>query len=101
MRCPWGEKAFTAYLGADRETWRDYDTTELVARRPSSARLLVDQGEADNFLAEQLKPDLLAQACEAAGQALELRLQPGYDHSYFFIQSFIDDHLRHHAAALG
>ena len=101
MRCPWGEKAFTAYLGGDRESWRDYDTTELVARRPSSAKLLVDQGEADNFLAEQLKPELLTEACQAAGQALELRLQPGYDHSYFFIQTFMDDHLRHHAAALG
>ncbi|MEM7225234.1 MAG: S-formylglutathione hydrolase [Pseudomonadota bacterium] len=100
MRCPWGEKALGAYLGGDRETWRDYDTTELVARQPSGAKLLVDQGEADSFLAEQLKPELLAEACQAAGQALELRLQPGYDHSYFFIQSFIDDHLRHHAAAL-
>ena len=101
MRCPWGEKAFTAYLGADRGAWRDYDATELVARRPSAATLLVDQGEADTFLKEQLKPELLVEACEAAGQSLDLRLRPGYDHSYFFIQTFMDDHLRHHAAALG
>lgn len=100
MRCPWGEKAFTAYLGPDREAWRRYDTTELVARRPSRAKLLIDQGTADEFLEEQLKPDLLVEACEAAGQHFELRLQPGYDHSYFFIQSFIEDHLRHHAAEL-
>lgn len=100
MRCPWGEKAFAAYLGEDRTAWRRYDATELIARRPSGAKLLIDQGEADQFLDAQLKPDLLAAACEAAGQPYELRLQPGYDHSYFFIQSFIDDHLEHHAAAL-
>ena len=100
MRCPWGEKAFAAYLGTDREAWRAYDTTELIAARPSTAKLLVDQGAADQFLESQLKPELLSAACEAAGQPFELRLQPGYDHSYFFIQSFVDDHLRHHAAAL-
>jgi S-formylglutathione hydrolase len=101
MRCPWGEKAFTAYLGPDRAAWESYDTTELVTARPSGAKLLIDQGAADPFLEEQLKPDLLVEACEAAGQHFELRLQPGYDHSYFFIQTFIEDHLRHHAAALG
>ncbi len=101
MRCPWGEKAFTAYLGSDRESWKPYDTTELLKARPSGAKLLIDQGAADQFLEEQLKPDLLVEACEAAGQHFELRLQPGYDHSYFFIQTFIEDHLRHHAAELG
>ena len=101
MNCPWGEKALTAYLGADREAWRDHDTCELVRRGPSQARFFIDQGTADDFLETQLKPDLLAKACEAAGQQFELRMQPGYDHSYFFIQTFMEDHLRHHAAALG
>ncbi len=101
MNCPWGEKALTAYLGADREAWRDYDACELVRRRTSQAKIFIDQGAADDFLETQLKPDLLAKACEAAGQPFELRLQPGYDHSYFFIQTFMEDHLRHHAAALG
>ena len=100
MRCPWGEKAFTAYLGPDRDAWRDHDTTELVRRWPSEAKLLVDQGTADPFLEEQLKPDLLAEACEAAGQHFELRLQPGYDHSYFFVASFMEDHIRWHAERL-
>ena len=101
MRCPWGEKAFTAYLGSGRESWKPYDTTELVKASPSGAKLLIDQGAADQFLEDQLKPDLLVEACEDAGQHFELRLQPGYDHSYFFIQTFIEDHLRHHAAELG
>jgi S-formylglutathione hydrolase len=100
MRCPWGEQAFTGYLGADREAWRAYDASELVRARPSRATLLIDQGAADDFLEEQLKPDLLVEACEAAGQHFELRVQPGYDHSYYFIASFMADHLRHHAAAL-
>ncbi len=100
MHCPWGEKALTAYLGADREAWRDHDTCELVRRSPSQARFFIDQGTADDFLETQLKPDLLVEACEAAGQHFELRMQPGYDHSYFFIQTFMEDHLRHHAAAL-
>jgi S-formylglutathione hydrolase len=100
MRCPWGEKAFTNYLGEDREAWRDYDASELVRKRPSRAKILIDQGTADDFLETQLKPDLLVEACEAAGQHFELRMQPGYDHSYYFIQSFVADHLRHHAEAL-
>ena len=100
MRCPWGEKALSGYLGPDREAWRAYDASELVRARPSQAKILIDQGGADSFLEEQLKPDLLVEACEAAGQHFELRMQPGYDHSYFFIASFIEDHLRHHAAAL-
>ena len=101
MRCPWGVKAFTNYLGPDRETWRAYDASELIRTRPSGATLLIDQGTDDQFLEAQLKPELLAEACEAAGQPVELRMRPGYDHSYYFIQSVMEDHLRHHAAVLG
>jgi len=100
MQVPWGQKAFTGYLGEDREAWRAYDACELVRARPSGATVLIDQGTADGFLAEQLRPELFEQACAAAGQKLQLRRQEGYDHSYFFIASFIEDHLRHHAAAL-
>lgn len=100
MQCPWGEKAFTGYLGSDRESWRNYDSTELVAQSPSKAKILIDQGLEDGFLAEQLKPEVFEAACEKAGQAVEVRMQPGYDHSYYFIQSFMEDHLRHHAATL-
>ncbi|MGF1611605.1 MAG: S-formylglutathione hydrolase [Kiloniellales bacterium] len=100
MRCPWGIKAFTGYLGEDREAWRAYDASELVRTTTSKAKLFIDQGSDDGFLEEQLRPDLLIEACEAVGHHFELRMQPGYDHSYFFIQSFIDDHLRHHAAEL-
>ncbi|MBR9828235.1 MAG: S-formylglutathione hydrolase [Oceanospirillales bacterium] len=98
--CPWGEKALSGYLGDDREGWKAWDSCELIAGAEEQLPLLVDQGEADNFLAEQLKPDALQAACAATGHPLELRLQPGYDHSYFFIASFIEDHLRHHARAL-
>ena len=101
IRAPWGVKAFTNYLGEDRETWRRYDASELVRARPSPAKLLIDQGSADQFLDQQLKPELLVEACESSGQHFELRVQPGYDHSYYFIQSFMEDHLRHHAEALG
>ena len=100
MTCPWGEKALGGYLGADQEAWRAHDSCELVKQQPSSAHILIDQGEADGFLEEQLRPELLVAACQAAGQSLELRMQPGYDHSYYFIASFMEDHLRHHAAAL-
>ena len=98
---PWGEKAFTAYLGDDRDAWRQYDATALVAgglaeRLP----LLIDQGDADEFLDGQLRPWLLQDAAEAAGHPLTLRMQPGYDHSYYFISSFIGEHIAHHAAAL-
>ena len=99
---PWGEKALAGYLGDDRGAWADYDATALVAsgrRHPS--KILIDQGDADNFLTEQLRPDVFEAACATAGQGLELRMQPGYDHSYFFIASFVEDHLRHHAAGLG
>ncbi|PTU75402.1 S-formylglutathione hydrolase [Pseudomonas mangrovi] len=101
LDCPWGEKAFSRYLGEDRSRWREWDACALLASAQERLPLLVDQGDADSFLAEQLKPDALRRAAEAAGHPLTLRLQPGYDHSYYFIASFIEDHLRHHAAALG
>ncbi|WP_101926099.1 MULTISPECIES: S-formylglutathione hydrolase [Luteimonas] len=97
---PWGEKAFGAYLGDDRAVWRQYDATALVADAAERLPLLVDQGDADEFLDGQLRPQLLQAACDAAGHPLTLRLQPGYDHSYYFIQSFIGEHIAHHAAAL-
>jgi S-formylglutathione hydrolase len=99
-RVPWGEKAFTAYLGEDRAAWKQWDTIELVQSAREQLPLLVDQGDADEFLAGQLKPELLRAACEAAGHPLELRMQPGYDHSYYFISSFIGEHIAHHARAL-
>ena len=97
---PWGVKAFTRYLGESPARWSEYDATELVKSAQSDATILIDQGTDDQFLAEQLKPEIFEDACRGADQALNLRLQPGYDHSYYFIASFIDDHLRHHAAAL-
>ena len=100
MRCPWGEKAFSGYLGADRDAWRDHDACELLRRGTHPGTVLVDQGDADQFLADQLHPHLLRDACEAAGQALTLRMQPGYDHSYYFIQTFMGDHIAHHASVL-
>ena len=100
MQVPWGEKAFAGYLGKDSDRWRDYDACELVARQAHPSRILVDQGLDDAFLDEQLRPDLFVRACESANQKLELRKHPGYDHGYFFIQTFIEDHLRHHAAIL-
>jgi S-formylglutathione hydrolase len=97
---PWGEKAFAAYLGDDREAWKRYDAVDLVKGAREQLPLLVDQGDADEFLSGQLKPELLRAACAAAGHRLELRLQPGYDHSYYFIASFIGDHIAHHARAM-
>ena len=97
---PWGEQALGAYLGDDREAWKAWDATELVATAAERLPLLVDQGDADEFLERELRPQLLRDACLAAGYPLELRLQPGYDHSYYFIASFIGDHLAHHARAL-
>ncbi|MEZ5591225.1 MAG: S-formylglutathione hydrolase [Gammaproteobacteria bacterium] len=99
-QCPWGEKAFSAYLGEDRAQWRAYDATELVTSATERLPILIDQGEADEFLDTQLKPGLFATACEQAGHPLTLRLQPGYDHSYYFIATFIGDHIAHHARAL-
>ncbi len=97
---PWGEKAFSTYLGEDRAAWARYDATELVKAATEKLPLLIDQGDADEFLDLQLRPQLLQAAAEAAGHPLYLRLQPGYDHSYYFIASFIGDHLAHHAKAL-
>ncbi|TCZ64922.1 S-formylglutathione hydrolase [Roseicella aquatilis] len=101
MRCPWGEKALSGYLGPDRAPWRDYDATALIEDGARLPDLLVDQGMADGFLANQLRPELLEEACGKAGIPLTLRRQEGYDHSYFFIATFIEDHLRWHAARLG
>jgi S-formylglutathione hydrolase len=101
MQCPWGQKAFTNYLGPDQETWREHDATQLVARKPFPAHILIDQGAADQFLADQqLLPEKFAAAAAAAGQKLNLRMQPGYDHGYYFIQTFMADHLQHHAKIL-
>jgi S-formylglutathione hydrolase len=101
MRCPWGEKALTGYLGADRGRWREYDATALVeARGWSGPPILVDQGTKDPFVESQLKPELLQDACRRSGVPLDLRFRNGYDHSYFFIATFIEDHLRFHARHL-
>jgi S-formylglutathione hydrolase len=98
---PWGRKALPRYLGDDPAAWADYDACALVRRQTFPGTILIDQGEADGFLEAQLKPELFDQACAEAGQPLLLRRHAGYDHSYWFITSFIDDHLRHHAVALG
>lgn len=100
MQCPWGEKAFSIYLGRDRNAWRQYDASELVRGGACASDILIDQGLADQFLTEQLKSEIFEQACAEAGQKLSLRRHAGYDHGYYFIQSFIDDHLRHHAKLL-
>lgn len=94
---PWGIKAFTAYLGEDRETWKQYDTVALIEAGYRPPALLVDQGQGDEFLEMQLKPHLLQEACRAEGCLLELNLRPGFDHSYFFITSIIEEHIRFHA----
>ena len=100
MQCPWGKKAFGNYLGADSQSWREYDATELVARRAYPGHILIDQGGSDQFLVEQLLPEKFKAAAAKSGQSLELRMQPGYDHGYYFIQTFMADHLRHHARQL-
>ena len=99
-QCPWGEKAFSGYLGDDRAAWTGHDATALIESGARCAPILVDQGEDDQFLEAQLHPHLLEQACAAAGQPLDVRRHAGYDHSYYFIQTFIADHLEHHAGAL-
>ncbi len=96
LNCPWGIKALTNYIGDNRADWAQYDTTELVRSVQERLPILVDQGEADNFLAEQLKTELLVQASRDADYPMQIRFQPGYDHSYFFIASFIEDHIRFH-----
>ena len=100
MHCPWGRKAFSGYLGRDEATWRDHDASELVARQPFHSPILIDQGTADKFLAEQLHPEIFLDACRRSGQAVELRMHGGYDHGYYFIQTFMEDHLRWHAGQL-
>ena len=100
-RCAWGQKAFAAYLGPDETAWREHDAALLIeAGRAGVSEILIDQGTADNFLVEQLKPELLAAACESAGVNLTLRMQEGYDHSYFFISSFVAEHVAWHAERL-
>lgn len=98
---PWGQKAFARYLGDDPGQWATFDACALVRRQIFPGTILIDQGEADRFLVEQLRPELFEQACADSGQSLELRRRPGYDHSYWFVASFIDGHLMHHARALG
>ncbi len=100
MQCPWGVKAFTNYLGDDRSAWAAHDATELIKSGAKAPPLLVDQGLADKFLADQLNTDRLEAACREAGQSLTLRRHAGYDHGYWFVASFIEDHLRFHADAL-
>jgi len=97
---PWGQKALAAYLGEERDAWRAWDAAELIANAAERLPLLVDQGDADEFLTTQLRPDLLRAACASAGHPLDLRMQPGHDHSYYFIASFIGDHIAFHASAL-
>jgi S-formylglutathione hydrolase len=100
IHVPWGQKAFTAYLGENKESWKQYDSTELLKQGKSALPILVDQGDADNFLAEQLKPESLLAAAKEWGSDVTVRMQPGYDHSYYFISSFIDEHLKFHAKYL-
>lgn len=99
---PWGEKAFAGYLGEDREAWKSYDASELVRESPfpDGRNILVDQGLSDQFLEEQLRPEALEEACAESGQPLTLNRREGYDHSYYMISTFMEDHIRHHAAAL-
>ena len=102
MQCPWGKKALTAYLGTDSETWTAYDSCKLIQHSQINDQLpiLIDQGEADGFLAEQLKPEHLTQAAGESGYPIRMRMQAEYDHSYFFVATFIEDHLRFHADSL-
>jgi S-formylglutathione hydrolase len=100
INCPWGQKALGGYLGQDRAAWRAYDACALIEDGARADAILVDQGDLDPFLDSQLKPELLEAACARAGIALTLRRQPGYDHSYYFISTFIEDHLRWHAGRL-
>ncbi|MEM7277173.1 MAG: S-formylglutathione hydrolase [Pseudomonadota bacterium] len=97
---PWGRKALAGYLGDDESTWAQYDATALVVKQPSKAEILIDQGGADDFLTEHLRPELFAAACQQSGQALTLNRRAGYSHSYYFIATFLDRHFEHHAQAL-
>ncbi|WP_163390345.1 S-formylglutathione hydrolase [Enterovibrio norvegicus] len=100
VNVPWGQKALSNYLGEDKNAWREYDSCALIKKATSHLPMLIDQGDADQFLHDQLKPENLLQAAEEAGYPLELRMQEGYDHSYYFISSFIEDHVRFHAKHL-
>ena len=100
MQCPWGQKALSHYLGQNSELWKAYDASELIQNNPFPSPILIDQGTADTFLEKQLMPQVFEQACDRVGQALNLRMQEGYDHSYYFISTFIEDHIRHHAEQL-
>ncbi|AMO71266.1 S-formylglutathione hydrolase [Sphingorhabdus sp. M41] len=100
LNCPWGEKALGGYIGSDRTAWQEYDACALIEDGARVADILVDQGTADNFLEEQLKPELLADACDKAGIKLSLNMREGYDHSYYFISTYMADHLRWHAERL-
>ena len=99
-QCPWGVKAFTGYLGEDRSAWAEYDASELVARQRYDDTILIDQGSGDKFLAEQLLPERLVASCRATGTRLQLNYRDGYDHGYYFISTFIADHLKFHATRL-
>ena len=98
---PWGQKALGGYLGPDQTAWAEYDAVELIKAGARVPDILVDQGSDDNFLRDQLKTELLVDACTSTGQPATIRMQPGYDHSYFFISTFMPDHLRWHAERLG
>lgn len=100
VNCPWGQKAFNAYLGNDKQSWKQYDASELLKAQQTKLPILVDQGDADQFLEEQLKPELLLAAAKESGSELNLRMQTGYDHSYYFISSFIGEHIKFHAKYL-
>ncbi|MDX3933822.1 MAG: alpha/beta hydrolase-fold protein, partial [Stenotrophomonas sp.] len=97
---PWGQKALEGYLGDDRQAWKQYDSVELIRGAKERLPILVDQGLGDEFLKSQLRPELLRNACDEVGHPLTLNLRPGYDHSYYFIASFIGEHMSHHASAL-
>jgi S-formylglutathione hydrolase len=99
-KIPWGEKAFTKYLGKDEDSWNDYDACSLIKSRGWQLDILIDQGEEDEFLADQLKPESFVQACEENNVEVSLRMQPGFDHSYFFIATFIQDHIDWHSQRL-
>jgi S-formylglutathione hydrolase len=101
MRCPWGERVLSGYLGENKESWCDYDASDLVKKYKYHGKILIDQGTSDKFLLEQLKPELFKQACQEVNQSLNLRYQEGYDHSYCFIASFIEEHIHHHLKELG
>jgi S-formylglutathione hydrolase len=101
MRCAWGEKAFARYLGDDRDAWSEWDSSELAKTKRFDGTILIDQGTSDSFLATQLHPELLEAACRTSKQKLTLRRHEGYDHSYYFIETFVEDHLRHHVEHFG